>query len=232
MAKSPLAKNSKTVKHVRNSKNVVTLHLTIPYKSSRNRKATEFDISHLLYQAANSNNVKIDSRIPFLRSFCKKANQYVDNGRSARTIQGVYEILRAFIVFSDAVNVDPFSEAGYLKYAGNDGELRHRIKMYIPSKRLWEMSHGDELGIKETSASQITTTLRTALLWCGLPANTWATHHRGFTGEKTPYKGYSDAEEEVLVARLSELFFILAPQLIAAKNKNLPSLTSCLSLLT
>ncbi|MGR5235547.1 hypothetical protein [Vibrio alfacsensis] len=221
MAKSPLAKNSKTVKHVRDSKNVVPLHLTIPYKGGRSRKVTEFDISHLLHLGADSNNVKIDSRIPFLRSFCKKANQYVDNGRSTRTATTIYEALRAFIVFCDAVNVDPFSEAGYLKYAGNDGELRHRIKMYSPSKKLWEMSHGDELGIQESTACGITSALRTALSWCGLPANTWATHHRGFTGEKIPIKGYSDAEEEVLVARLSELFFILAPQLIAAKKENL-----------
>jgi hypothetical protein len=221
MAKSPLAKNSKTVKHVRNSKNVVPLHLTIPYKVTKSRKTTEFDISHLLHLGVNSNNVKIDSRIPFLRSFCKKTNQYVDNGRSAATVSLLYEVLRAFIVFSDAVNVDPFSEAGYLKYAGNDGELRHRMKIYRPSKRLWEMRHGDELGIQESTAANIASQLRTALSWCGLPADTWATHHRGFSGEKTPYKGYSDAEEEVLVARMSELFFILAPQLIAAKKQKL-----------
>ncbi|HHX8287283.1 TPA: hypothetical protein ACVOZD_000285 [Vibrio diabolicus] len=221
MAKSPLAKNSKTFRYVRNHKNVVPFHLTIPYKDCRLRKATEFDISHLLHLGTDSNNVKIDSRLPFLRSFCKKANQYVDNGRSAQTIAGLYGALRAFIVFCDAVNVDLFSEAGYLKYAGNDGELRHRMKMYNPSKKRWEMSHGDELGIQESSASSITSALRTALSWCGLPADTWATQHRGFTGEKTPNKGYSDAEEEVLVARLSELFFTLAPQLIAAKKESL-----------
>lgn len=221
MAKSPLAKNSKTVKHVRNNKNLVPLRLTIPYMDSRSRAVAEFDVSHLLHLSAESNNVKIDSRIPFLRSFCKKANQYVDNGNPAKTVSGYYGVLRPFIVFCDAVNVDPFSEAGYLKYAGNDGELRHRIKMYSPSKKLWEMSHGDELGIQESSAGNITSLLRTALSWCGLPASTWATHHRGFTGETTPNKGYSDAEEEVLVARLSELFFILAPQLIAAKKENL-----------
>lgn len=221
MPKSPLAKNSKTVKHVRNCKNVVPLHLTIPYKGSRSRKVTEFDISHLLHLGADNNNVKIDSRIPFLRSFCKKASQYVDNGNSVRTASVNYVVLRAYIVFCDAVNVAPFSEAGYLEYTGNDGELRHRIKMYSPSKKLWEMSHGDELGIQESTAANIATHLRNALSWCGLLADTWAPHHRGFCGEKTPNKGYSDVEEEVLVARLSELFFTLAPQLIAAKKEKL-----------
>ena len=76
--------------------------------------------------------------------------------------------------------------------------------MYSPSKKLWEMSHGDELGIKESTTPGMASVLRTALSWCGLPADIWATHHRGFNGEKTPNKGYSDAEEEVLVARLSE----------------------------
>lgn len=221
MPKSPLAKNSKTVKHVRNSKNVVPLHLTIPYQDSKNREAIEFDVSHLLHLSTDCNNVKINSRIPFLRNFCKKANQYVDNDKSTQTITTLYATLRAYIAFCDAVNFDPFSETGYLKYAGNDGELRHRLKMYSPSKKLWEMSHGDELGIQESTATGITSALRTALSWCGLPAGTWATLHRGFGGEKTPIKGYSDAEEKVLVARLSELFFTLAPQLIAAKKENL-----------
>ncbi|HBH7906312.1 hypothetical protein [Vibrio parahaemolyticus] len=221
MAKSPLAKNSKTVKHVRNNKNVVPLLLTIPYKHWKHRESMEFDISHLLHLGTDSNNVKVKSRIPYLRSFCKKANQYVDNGKSIRTVTGLYEVFRAFIAFCDAVNVDPLSEAGYIKYAGNDGELRHQMKIYCPSKKLWEMSHGDELGIKETTATARASALRTALSWCGLPANAWATLHRGFTGERTPVKGYSEDEENVLVTRLSELFFTLAPQLIAAKKENL-----------
>lgn len=221
MAKSPLAKSSKTVKHVRNSKNVIPLRLTIPYYGTKDREVKELDISHLLQLGANSENVKIESRIPYLRSFCKKANQYVDNGKSAKTVTVMYEIIQPFIAFCDAVSVDPFSEAGYLKHSGNDGELRHRIKMYNPSKKLWEMSDGDELGIKESTAGQNTSILRRALLWCGLPADVWANQHRGFTGEKTTYKGYSDTEEKVLVTRLSELFFTLAPQLIAAKKENL-----------
>ncbi|HDY7974294.1 TPA: hypothetical protein RQK67_004387 [Vibrio vulnificus] len=221
MAKSPLAKNSKSTKYVRNSKNVIPLRLTIPYKDSRSRTITEFDVSHLLHLGADSNNEKIESRVPYLRSFCKKANQYVDNGKSVATVLAYYEKLRAFMTFCDTVKVNPFSEEGYLKYVGNDGELRHRIKMYNPSKKLWERNHGDELGTKGTTACGIASNLRTTLIWCGLPSESWATQHRGFSGEITPTKGYSDAEEKVLVTRLSELFFTLAPQLVAAKKENL-----------
>ncbi|OMO32257.1 hypothetical protein BH582_10940 [Vibrio sp. 10N.222.47.A9] len=220
MAKSPLAKNSKTVKHVRNSKNVVPLRLTIPSKQTR-EKIGEFDISHLLHIGASINNNKVESRASYLRSFCKQAKKYVDNGQSAQSVTGRYEALRALIIFCDTLNVNPLSKEGYLKFAGNDGELRHRMKMYRPSKKIWEMNHGDELGIKESSAAHITSNLRTALSWCGLPTNSWKTLHRGFSGGKTPNKGYSDEEEKVLVSRLSTLFFTLAPQLIVAKKENL-----------
>ncbi|EJE4164875.1 TPA: hypothetical protein KD853_003914 [Vibrio parahaemolyticus] len=222
MAKSKIARQSTSVKRVRNSQNVVPLNLTLPFKTTNSRKPEQFDVSHLLHLGCNKENQKIDSRAVFMRRFCEKANQYVSNGNSARTIISFYERLRSYIAFCDTVNVDPLTESGYLKFAGNDGELRHRIKMFSPSKRLWEYNHGDELGIKESTATSILSNLRNALHWCDLPASSWALHHRGFSGEKKPYKGYSEEEEELLVTRLSHLFFTLAPQLIAAKENNIP----------
>ena len=222
MAKSKIARQSKTIKRVRNSQNVIPLNLTIPYKDRRLSKPKQFDVSHLLHLGSNKEREKVDSRTVFIRRFCEKANQYISHGNSAFSTPKIYENLRSYIAFCDAVNVDPFTESGYLKYAGNDGELRHRCKVFSPSKRLWEYHHGDELGIKESTAANTLSTLRNALDWCGLPVSKWAVLHRGFTGENTPYKGYSDAEEELLVTRLSHLFFTLAPQLIAAKENDTP----------
>ncbi|MEZ9171745.1 hypothetical protein AB4122_09805 [Vibrio cyclitrophicus] len=222
MAKSKIAKQSKAVKHVRSNQNVVPLNLDIPYKNDSSTRVKPFDVSHLLYFGTNKENEKISSRTVFIRSFCKKARQYVSNGKSAQSVKVYYENLRAYLAFCDALNVDPFSESGYLKYAGNDGELRHRIKKFTPSKRLWEYNHGDELGNKESTAASVLSNLRTALEWCGLPVSDWARHHRGFTGENVPFKGYSDEEEKLLVTRLEALFFSLAPQLIAAKENNTP----------
>ncbi|RZR39874.1 hypothetical protein [Vibrio vulnificus] len=220
MAKSKIAKQSKAVKHVRNNQNVVPLTLDIPYKDNKSTRVKQFDVSHLTHFGTNKENEKIDSRTVCIRSFCKKAHQYVSNGKSASSVTVFYDNLRAYLAFCDALNVDPFTESGYLKYAGNDGELRHRIKFFTPSKRLWEYNHGDELGIKESTASGVLSKIRTALDWCGLPISDWARHHRGFTGERTPFKGYSDEEEKLLVTRLEALFFTLAPQLIAAKENN------------
>ncbi|UPR57410.1 hypothetical protein ITG10_03450 [Vibrio sp. ED004] len=222
MAKSKIAKQSKAVKHLRNNQNVIPLNLEIPYKDAKSTQVQQFDVSHLLHLGGNKENEKINNRAVFIRSFCKKAHKYVSNGKSARSVTGHYENLRAYLAFCDGLNVGPFSESGYLKYAGNDGELRHRIKVFTPSKRLWEYNHGDELGIKESSASKVLSHLRTALEWCGLPISDWARQHRGFSGENTPHKGYSDEEEKLLVTRLEALFFTLAPQLIAAKESNTP----------
>ncbi len=221
MAKSPLAKDSTTTKHVRNSKSVVPLHLTIPYQDRKSRTASECDISHLLYLGMNRNSEKIESRTLYLRNFCKNANKYVENGKSIFSLTAFYQCLQAYILFCDAVDVNPFSEDGYLKYGGNDGELRHRIKMYNPSKKLWERLHEEELGMKESSAANTISNVRTALTWCGLPAELWTTGHRGFSIEKMPFKGYTEAEEKLLVTRLSELFFSLASQLITAKKQKL-----------
>ncbi|MCY9876636.1 hypothetical protein OTK59_08710 [Vibrio natriegens] len=222
MAKSKIARQSEAIKHVRNNQNVIPLNLTIPYKNGKLNKPKQFDVSHLLHLGCNKENEKVDSRTVFIRRFCKKANQYVSNGNSATTISALYAYLRAYLAFCDAVDVDPFTENGYLKLAGNDGELRHRIKVFNPSKRLWEYNHGDELGVKESWASTMLSALRNALEWCGVPASSWTVLHRGFAGEKTPYKGYSDEEEKLLVTRLEALFFTLAPQLIAAKENNIP----------
>ena len=222
MAKSKIARQSEATKHIRNNQNVIPLNLTIPVKDWRLSKPKQFDVSHLLHLGCKKESEKVDSRTVFIRSFCEKANQYVNNGNSANFVRTVYDGLRAYLAFCDAVNVDPFAESGYLKYACNDGELRHRVKVYSPSKRLWQFAHNDELGIKESSASSMLSTLRTALDWCGFPASDWALLHRGFTGEKTPNKGYSDGEEKLLVTRLEALFFTLAPQLIAAKENNTP----------
>lgn len=222
MAKSKIARQTNSVKRVRNSQNVEPLNLTIPYKDRKLSKPKQFDVSHLLHLGCNKENEKIDSRAVFIRRFCEKANQYASNGNSSHTVKANYESLRSYLAFCGAVDVEPFTESGYLKFAGNDGELRHRIKMFSPSNRLWGYNHGDELGIKESTAPAILSTLRNALHWCDLPVSSWALHHRGFSGEKTPYKGYSEEEEKLLVTRLSHLFFTLAPQLIAAKENNTP----------
>ncbi len=53
MAKSKIAKQTNSVKRVRNSQNVVPLNLTLPYKNIISNKLTQFDVSHLLHLGCN-----------------------------------------------------------------------------------------------------------------------------------------------------------------------------------
>jgi len=221
LAKSPLSKGSERVKLTQNRKNIIPLNLTIPYMLTSFKNTEEFDISHLAHIDCDKNNDVVVSRTPYLRSYCRKAQEYVANGKSSKTVTGTYDIFRAYLRFCDSVNVNPFTEEGYLKYAGNDGELRHRVKVYTPSKFLWERSHDDELGIKESTAGRIISTLSTALSWCGLPSERWRLLHRPFNSIKASYEAYTDDDEKMIVSRLSDLFFGLASQLIAVKKDNL-----------
>jgi len=99
MAKSKIARQTNSVKRVRNSQNIVSLNLTIPYKSSVLNKPMQFDVSHLLHLGCKKESEKIDNRAVFIRRFCENTNKYVSNGNSARTVVASYEILVPILSF-------------------------------------------------------------------------------------------------------------------------------------
>jgi len=218
MPKSPLAKSSIQVKSSRNGDNVTRLALTIPYKKNNHKANINFDISHITYRGCNKKNEKIRERILYIRKFAKKANEYVRNGKSVLFVTHLYETLRSYLFFCDSQSLDPFSKEGYLKYFGNDGELRHQLKQYKSSLRLWQRDDGDELGVKESSCVSMNTGTIIALTWCGVYDESWKHLHRSFRNRHDPFLAYSDADEEMIVSRLSAIFFGLALQLIAIKK--------------
>ncbi|MEZ9820314.1 hypothetical protein AB4238_06785 [Shewanella sp. 10N.286.45.A1] len=219
MSKSPFAKkDSIKLKPSRNRGNVTRLAITIPYKTNSNNSNIDFDISHITHKNCDKNNEQIRKRIIYIRNFAKKANEYVKNGKSVLFVTHLYEVLRSYLFFCDIKNVDPFSKEGYLEYCGNDGELRHQLKKYKTSLRLWQRNDGEELGIKESSCVSKNTGTITALKWCGVYDESWKHLHRSFRNNHDPFLPYSDSEEKMIVSRLSELFFGLALQLIAIKK--------------
>lgn len=222
MAKSPISRGSKQVRATQNRKNILPITMTMPHKSTSDRTAKSISIKHLAHLGCNKDNAQIQARAIYIRNFAKKATEYVDNGQSARSVTNIYEHLGAYILFCDNKSVDPFSKEGYLKHFGNDGELRHQVKQYNPSLKLWQRKHGDELGLKTSSCLEIQAGVIAALTWCGAFDASWRHLHRPFQNIRDPYKAYSDADEKMIVSRLSDLFFSLAPQLIAInKNKSL-----------
>lgn len=226
MPKSPLAKGSIQVKSSRNRDNITQLALTIPYKKNADKTYINFDISHITYRGCNKKNEQIRERILFIRRFTNKANEYVENGKSVLFVTRLYETLRSYLFFCDSQNVDPFSKEGYLKSFGNDGEQRHQLKKYEPSLRLWQRADGDEIGIKESTCVNKNTGTIITLTWCGVYCESWKHLHRPFRNRHDPFLPYSDADEQMIISRLSDLFFGLALQLIAIKkNKKLNSET-------
>lgn len=217
MSKSPLAKGSpKKVSHYRN--NITPLKLSIPIENTSSRSSYDFSIEHLTHFKCDSKQNVITTRVPHIRKFAKSARKYAERYRSQQTISAVYDCLRSFIFFCDCQAIDPFSREGYLRYFGNDGEMRHQIKLYIPSLRLWQRSNGEELGLKESTCnSKMSNTIK-ALRWCGTFNESWKYQHRIFRDQNDPYPSYSEDEEKLIVSRLSNLFFGLASQLVAIKK--------------
>lgn len=217
MAKSPV--NSGTVKKIRSNSNIVAMALTIPVKRAESRAASELDISHLAHLHCDKNQPKIKGRIPFLRRFSNSAHKLVKNGiKSPRSLWGIYIRALSYIQFCDYQGVGPFSDQGYLAYFGNMGELRHQVNLYQPSKRLFEYKDGQEVGIKEVTAGIVQTTIATFFNLCGINAEPWFHQCRTFTGNQISFTAYSPRDEDMIVDRLSALFFALASQLIALKE--------------
>lgn len=222
MAKSPLAKKSKQIKHLNAQNRVLSLKPVIPAKHRDSSTSTELDISHLAHHRCNLSNKLIGERLVLLHQFAKKAQDYVKHGNSVHTVSGIYTTLQSYIRYCDSQDINPFTKAGYLSYFGNDGELRHQLKKYTPSLRLWQRNNGDEIGIKESSVSGMVSYVTQALIWCGVDAENWRYSHRPFNRSMAPFKAYSKFDEQIIVTRLSDLFFGISTQLIAHKTGRLP----------
>ncbi len=222
MAKSPLSRGSKQVKAPHSPNNVTALALTIPIKETDNRAIRYFDITYLTHLGCDLNNERIKDRVSYIKNFTRKSQEYVNNGNSAKSNKTTLEQFQTYVFYCDSQNVDPFSRAGYLKYFGNDGELRHQMKAYDPSLRIWQRSNGDVVGIKESTCVLARTGVKKALTWCGVYDESWIHQHRIFKSRTDPIKPYSEEDEKIIVSRLSDLFFGLASQLIAIKKEDNP----------
>lgn len=217
MAKSPFT--SGTVKKTRSNSNTVSMALTIPIKRAESRSVIEFDISHLAHLHCEKGQRKIKERVPFLRRFSNNAHKLVKTGvMSPQSLNVMCARVLSYIQFCDYQGVDPFSEQGYLAYFGNMGELRHQVNQYQPSKRLFEYKDGQEVGIKEVTASSNQGVMTTFFDLCGVNVKPWFNQCKEFNQNSTSFSAYSPRDEDMIVSRLSALFFALASQLIALKE--------------
>ncbi len=221
MAKSPIVKLKITKPELNLNVIDIALMITTTNSSIKYAKSTSLmPLSHLHIDEAQP---RISRRLPYLKAFAKWANDANQYGSlSLRTISQEYENLKQYICFCDLKEIDPFSSDGYFAYVGNSGELWRQVRLYDPKKRFYfQYDNGQEMGIKEESAMNKSNVLSHALLHCKFDILDLKNQCKPFLGNsgKSTVFPYHPSEQNIIIARLSSTFFVLASELIAYKTE-------------
>ena len=220
MAKSPIANLKITKPQPR--QNVTDMALNIPTKTQKNTLTGSTNLIHLSHLHCDEAQPRISGRFPYLRDFCKWANDAVQYGSlSVITISAEYQLLKQYICYCDTKSIDPFSSEGYFAYVGNDGELWRQVRLYNPQKKfLFQYDDGQELGIKENSAHGISSAITSALQHCKFDSLSLRNQCKPFVKGKrnSDVLPYHPSEQATIVERMSSAFFVLAAELLAHKT--------------
>ncbi|MCJ8352108.1 hypothetical protein [Moritella sp.] len=157
--------------------------LTLPKDNLAN--TLEVDLTTLYYFGCNRNNHQIEERMAYVRKIAKAAQNKMKDGRAVSTISSAYFSFVVYIKFCDFNGLLPFSKEGYLAYAGDDGELRRKIKLNdeIPLF-LFDMDDGAGLGVTESTAKKSESCVRMYLRMSGCYIESWKDEHDQFTDEE------------------------------------------------
>ena len=151
---------------------------------------------------------------------------------SDSTIYQKIRILKSYITFCDARYLDPFSKAGYLAYAGNDGELWRQVGLaQAPKQFLFQYCDGEGLGLKEDSAGNMKPVLDNMLRTLNFDVQIFQPTLQKFANNANNAdlitKPYLPQEWQLALRRLNFYFTSLATQLItiheSKPNSPLPS---------
>ena len=148
---------------------------------------------------------------------------------SDSTIYQKIRILKSYITFCDARYLDPFSKAGYLAYAGNDGELWRQVGLaQAPKQFLFQYCDGEGLGLKEDSAGNMKSVLDNMLRTLNFDVHIFQPTLQKFASNADLItKPYLSQEWQLALRRLNFYFTSLATQLITIReskpNSPLPS---------
>lgn len=127
--------------------------------------------------------------------------------------------LARYIRYCIEHNLHPFAAEGINSYLGLGGFLSDLVALGAsPKPFIFMYDDGERMGISESTAQTIQTTLLNALERCGVDTTLyWDTlpQWNGARGFST--KPYSESDEEQIVAKLIRGFFSMAVPLVAAK---------------
>jgi len=139
---------------------------------------------------------------------------------SDSTIYQKIRILKSYITFCDTRYLDPFSKAGYLAYAGNDGELWSQVGLaQAPKQFLFQYDNDEGLGLKEDSAGNMKVVLDNMLIVLNFDVQVFQpTLHKFSKNFDVITKPYLPQEWRLALRRLNFYFTSLATQLITIRE--------------
>ncbi len=184
----------------------------------------QFNLLDWCYELCTASNMlAVPSRLKKMQRLRVWVTQELKNQSSESSIRGKLHSLRLYIIFCDANKLDPFSQAGYLSYVGNAGELWRLVNVANePKKYDFQYYDGEEVGLLESSAFKKKMHIDKLLLVLGFDVSEWQATLKPFLQQRDQSftQPYTVNEWYVLVRRVQLFFYSLAAQLIALKENN------------
>ncbi|AOT07148.1 hypothetical protein [Pseudoalteromonas luteoviolacea] len=196
-------------------RNVVDLNLLAQEATLADKRTVRFDFNPLLNGC--------DKRKALVYKIANVLSKKLKDNKSVDTEYTSYTIFLQYCRYCEAIDVDPFSEQGFLKYCGKSGELQRRIKLANkPLPYVYLYPHGTELGLSERAASAARGYVVTNLKRSEMFSELWLRDTPILKSKSKPTPAYSQNEYSVLLRRLNFIFFSATSQLIASKEKEEP----------
>ncbi len=227
MAKSRLAASrnqNKSPAPPITKKNVTSLDLIVDIRPEGVLNSTRHNFIYWCHEQCDPKKpLAKPSRLERMQKLKRWVDQEKKNETNAWSLVVKLSALKTYIAFCDIKKFDPFSQAGYLYYAGNSGELRRLVDIASePKKYQFQYHNGEEFGLLESSALQKKMNLDSMLPVLDFDVSDMQATLKSFTGEITDFATlpYTSSEWYALVRRTQLLFFSLVTQLIAFKEEN------------
>jgi len=178
------------------------------------------DLSVLVHQMCDVNKPKITDgvRLTHIDKIKNQIHKAIESGQLSRGRQIFYNT-KLYITIADTHNLDPFSKEGWKQYFGVHGYLWGLVTDgERQCTHAFMYDNNQSVGISEKSASLIKRVTKNAFSKLSLPIFEWDKGLKGFSVEGKPKEltqPLTQREQDDTLNSLHEMFFLLAPTLIA-----------------
>ncbi|TMP26682.1 hypothetical protein CWB99_17630 [Pseudoalteromonas rubra] len=208
-----MAKSSLSGSHLRRPEDsAVTTFPTWSYELLIDNFVTSVDLQGLAHYLCDPTKKKQDRQRQVTR-YAYAFQQELDRQTAHATLYNSFLKFKQYLVWCDQNSLYPFSETTWRQYHRHLWEL---VLLGNSSAPIWQMSEGQDTGLKERSAGYIFSATEQALTWCGENVFQWGKQLRRFrSGKPKSYEAYSERELPIILNRLSSYFFQLAIPLLS-----------------